>query len=210
MSTPLTDQLRAYFDDVDRHQGAVDIDVLRRSVEEELITIELSPNKALPPNGPTTGRRWPVLLAAAAVVVVVVGVLVVSGGRDTQEVPPHRLSRNGLIAFSGDTGDGSSASDIYVVAPDGTGLRALTSTRQLAEEVPTWSPDGNRLAFVRRPTFLGPNSSRLHEGLPRRRGSVDGSLRRSRSTCRGRATELQVAKSLGVVSRWETDRGDPS
>ena len=62
MSTPLTDQLRAYFDDVDRQQGAVDIDALRRSVEERVITIELSPDKAVPPNGPTSGRRWPILI----------------------------------------------------------------------------------------------------------------------------------------------------
>jgi hypothetical protein len=59
------------------------------------------------------------------------------------------LPANGLIAFAGDTGDGSSPGDIYVLAPDGTGLRALTSTPELVEYAPTWSPDGSRLAFVR-------------------------------------------------------------
>ena len=58
MSTPVTDQLRAYFDDVDRQQGAVDLDALRRSVEEGVITIELSPVKAVPPD--QADRRSPV------------------------------------------------------------------------------------------------------------------------------------------------------
>ena len=200
MSTPLTDQLRSYFDDVDRHQGAVDIDALRRRVEEGLITIELSPNNALPPNGPTTGRRWPILLGAAAVVVVVVGALVVSGGRDTQESPSTPPVANGLIAFSGDTGDGPSASDIYVVAPDGTGLRALTSTHQLAEEVPTWSPDGSHLAFVRRTTSLGPTSSLCTKACLVVVDPSTGVETFSVDLPR-RATELQVAKSLA----WSPD-----
>ena len=62
MSTPLTDQLRAYFDDVDRQQGAVDIDALRCSVEERVITIELAPHHVVLPNRPSSGRRWPILV----------------------------------------------------------------------------------------------------------------------------------------------------
>ena len=81
MSTPLTDQLRAYFDDVDRQQGAVDLDALRRSVEEGVIMIELSPDEAVPPNRPTSGRRWPILIAAAAVVLVVGAIAVVDPRR---------------------------------------------------------------------------------------------------------------------------------
>jgi hypothetical protein len=77
VSTPLTDQLRVYFDEVDRQQGAVDIGALRRSVEQEVFTIELAPDTAVPPNGPTSGRRWPILIVAAAAVVLVVGALVV-------------------------------------------------------------------------------------------------------------------------------------
>jgi Tol biopolymer transport system component len=46
-------------------------------------------------------------------------------------------------------GDNSPRSDIYVIAPDGTGLRPLTSSPDLLEYAPTWSPDGTRLAFVR-------------------------------------------------------------
>ena len=81
MNTPLTDQLRAYFDEVDRQQGAVDLDALRGSVEERLIMIELSPDSALSPNRPTSGRRWPILIATAAAVLVV-GALVVFNGDD--------------------------------------------------------------------------------------------------------------------------------
>jgi dipeptidyl aminopeptidase/acylaminoacyl peptidase len=56
-----------------------------------------------------------------------------------------------LIAFSGGTSQSRAESDteIYVVAPDGTGLRALTSTPGVPEVAPAWSPDGTRLAFLR-------------------------------------------------------------
>ena len=87
----MTDQLRAYFDDVDRQQGAVDIDALRRSVEEGVITIELSPDKAVPPNAPTSGRRWPILIAAAAIVLVV-GAIAVVATRDDDATPADQPS----------------------------------------------------------------------------------------------------------------------
>ncbi|MDX6439091.1 MAG: TolB protein [Gaiellaceae bacterium] len=39
-------------------------------------------------------------------------------------------------------------SDIYVVAPDGTGLRRLVRTRGVLE-TPRWSPDGHSIAYFR-------------------------------------------------------------
>ena len=60
----------------------------------------------------------------------------------------------GLIAFVGSTGESRAESDteIFVVAPEGTGLRALTSTPGMSEMAPAWSPDGTRLAFLRNGT----------------------------------------------------------
>jgi Tol biopolymer transport system component len=52
-----------------------------------------------------------------------------------------------LIAFTGSSAE--SNYEIYVVAPDGTGMRALTSTPDKWEIFPAWSPDGSRLAFLR-------------------------------------------------------------
>jgi TolB protein len=48
-----------------------------------------------------------------------------------------------LIAFAQDE------TDIYVVRPNGTGLRRLTGI-QASESQPAWSPDGRSIAYVRR------------------------------------------------------------
>ena len=48
------------------------------------------------------------------------------------------------IAFSRD--DTGLSADIYTIHPDGSHLRALTSTAT-DEEDPNWSPDGRRIAF---------------------------------------------------------------
>jgi Tol biopolymer transport system component len=147
----LTEQIHAYFDDADRQQGAVDSGALRRGVEEdELIMVEVSELDGLPPEAPIRGRRWPII-AAAAVVLVAVAALVLSYRRDTRDSQPAAPPplANGLIAFVGGTDDNTSTSDIYLVAPNGTGLRPLTSTPGFVEYAPAWSPDGSRLAFLR-------------------------------------------------------------
>jgi Tol biopolymer transport system component len=147
----LIEQIRAYFDDADRQQGAVDIGAVRRGVEEgELIMVEVSDVDGRPPEAPIGGRRWPVI-AAAAVVLVVVAALVVSFRRESSDgqragTPPVA---NGLIAFVGASADNPGKTDMYVVAGDGTGLRPLTSTPELTEYSPEWSPGGTRLAFLR-------------------------------------------------------------
>jgi TolB protein len=53
--------------------------------------------------------------------------------------------RDGLIAFT--RADGSKPTQIYVVRPNGQGLRQLTHRRLGAREA-TWSPDGGRIAFT--------------------------------------------------------------
>jgi hypothetical protein len=60
-----------------------------------------------------------------------------------------------LIAFTSDA-DMSGDSDLFVVRPDGTGLRRLAGANSGAES-PAWSPDGSRLA-------LAFDSSNYHEG----------------------------------------------
>jgi TolB protein len=50
-----------------------------------------------------------------------------------------------LIVFSGLAAGGNS--DIYLVAPDGTGFRALT-THPAPDSQPAWSPDSNWITFA--------------------------------------------------------------
>jgi Tol biopolymer transport system component len=98
-------------------------------------------------------RSWrsrPVTVgAAAAVVVAAVVAAAVVTRRDADVGRATELPGNGLIAFVGESDENPATSDIYVAAPDGTGLRALTSTPEFVEYAPAWSPDGSRLAFVR-------------------------------------------------------------
>jgi TolB protein len=58
-------------------------------------------------------------------------------------------SASGKIAFDDSTGP-TSYSDILVVNPDGSGLRNLTADQAAARNIrPAWSPDGEKIAFVR-------------------------------------------------------------
>src|SRR5689334_15465052 len=68
--------------------------------------------------------------------------------RPTRAAPLTRV-HNGLIAFMrhGTVGE----YDLWVVRPDGTGLRRLTTApRDRSDYNPTWSPDGSQLLFERR------------------------------------------------------------
>jgi Tol biopolymer transport system component len=63
------------------------------------------------------------------------------------------LPGNGLIAFDRDVP--AKGRDVWVVAPDGTGLRRLT--KGYDSRGPVWSPDGKKLAFTRQlPRYTGP------------------------------------------------------
>jgi Tol biopolymer transport system component len=56
---------------------------------------------------------------------------------------------NGLVAFSGFDG---SDYEIFVVNPDGSGLTPLTNNPTATDVAPSWSGDGERIAFVRNAT----------------------------------------------------------
>lgn len=62
------------------------------------------------------------------------------------EVDPSFSSDGTLIAFAGATGD--EASDVYVMAADGSSERRVTATPEW-EYTPVLSPDGTKVAFVR-------------------------------------------------------------
>lgn len=59
----------------------------------------------------------------------------------------------GRIAFSA---GGPTQSDVYVVQPDGSGLRRLTSS-PASEFDPSWSPDGRKLAYRRETRRTAPD-----------------------------------------------------
>lgn len=57
-----------------------------------------------------------------------------------------------LIAFSTTSSDPLDRTrDIFVVRPDGSGLRALTTDPDSDDDGPAWSPDGSAVAFERYP-----------------------------------------------------------
>ena len=76
-----------------------------------------------------------------------------SVGPPPAETPGEHASPSpyplGLIAFAGDGGSGDAESTaIYVVDPDGNGLRRLTHGSK-SDLNPAWSPDGSLIAFDR-------------------------------------------------------------
>jgi hypothetical protein len=82
VTTPLTEQIRDYFADIESQQGAIDIDALMDRDRSQLATIE---EARTPP--PATRDRWRVgLAAAAAVVALIVGLIVVRSVDDRSPV----------------------------------------------------------------------------------------------------------------------------
>ena len=54
--------------------------------------------------------------------------------------------RNGKIAYERQVAPGDY--DIYVMEPDGSGRTRLTSNRYIWDIMPSWSPDGTKIAFA--------------------------------------------------------------
>jgi TolB protein len=83
------------------------------------------------------------VVAYTALAVVLASCAAQKGG--TEPTKPASPSQNGKIAFArldNRVGD----FDIFVVEPDGSGLRKL-ATKPVGDNFPAWSPDGKRLAF---------------------------------------------------------------
>jgi TolB protein len=80
--------------------------------------------------------RW---MATIASITIMSSMLIATAG----PVRATYLSRNGLIAFVVDTGQGT---QIFTLRPNGTGLTQITDLADGAG-APDWSPDGSRITF---------------------------------------------------------------
>jgi Tol biopolymer transport system component len=64
-------------------------------------------------------------------------------GQGGREALPNELPREKIVYAHGH--------EIFVVSPDGTGVRQLTGDTETYESSPAWSPDGRLIAYVRTP-----------------------------------------------------------
>jgi len=71
-----------------------------------------------------------------------------SSGIDGPSMTPSWSPDGSSIVFSSAPSSGDGLADLWLVSPDGTGLRNLTQTPTVDETDPTWSPDGTSIAFV--------------------------------------------------------------
>ena len=104
----------------------------------------------------------PAALAAARLKRVLVVVAAVCVGGLAAGVGPAQATfpgQNGKIVFTHFDGvDDESKSDIYTMSPNGRHLRNLTPDSPAADDFPSWSADGRKIAFWS--TRTGPDEPR--------------------------------------------------
>ena len=96
-----------------------------------------------PATAPPPRVAWLMLVVSLAVALAlgaaIIGASLLRSDASVELPPPFGPAGNGLIAHDG-------GGDIWVVQPDGTEPRRLTSGLEL-DYLPSWSPDGTKLAF---------------------------------------------------------------
>jgi TolB protein len=129
----------------------------------------------------------------------------------------YALAEDGTISFvtEGTPGDCSPAGrlafvkdgDIHVTDPGEAGAPNLTSTSDRTDVLPSWSPDGTRIAFTSTPDFPDPVVVERSLKLSLSRHLVaSGRLRGSDRLCAG-SVKLQKLRDGGwrTVTRFATD-----
>lgn len=114
-----------------------------------LLFLALAIGLTLTASGAATPTRWIVFSATTSTVTVNQLFRIQSSGEGLQQITSGYLpaiapafSPSGKLVVFARTGSG-----LFVVHPDGSGLRRLT--KGLYDTLPTFSPDGTRIAFVR-------------------------------------------------------------
>jgi Tol biopolymer transport system component len=93
-----------------------------------------------------------------AALVVTAGVLALGTGTASAAT---FAGTNGMVAFGGFDG---ADYEVFVVNPDGSGLTALTNNSTTNDLAPSWSGDGERIAFVRNATGNAEIAVMDHDG----------------------------------------------
>ncbi|KPL80631.1 PD40 domain-containing protein [Herpetosiphon geysericola] len=132
-----------------------------------VVSSSITPSASIPPTlGPTRQPQGRIAFAAMRELEMGSNIYVINAdGTDERRLTnaegqaafflSPRWSPNGR--FIAATGPGAEEYDIYLLNPDGSGGTNLTNSRDLSEEAPAWSPDGQKIVYI---------GSQAHRGGP--------------------------------------------